>query len=94
VKASVVTAYGSPEVMRYQVMPDPELGSGEVLVQVVVAIGNRVTNLKPGQRVCGWSYHTYAELVADKAELFAVVPEAMDLVDAAAIPLAGVTAVS
>ena len=57
----------------------------------VVATGDGVTDLKVGDRVCGWSYHTYAELVADKATLFAKVPETMDLVDAAAIPLVGVT---
>jgi NADPH:quinone reductase-like Zn-dependent oxidoreductase len=57
----------------------------------VVATGGGVTDLKVGDRVCGWSYHTYAELVVDKATLFAKVPETMDLVDAAAIPLVGVT---
>jgi NADPH:quinone reductase-like Zn-dependent oxidoreductase len=57
----------------------------------VVATSDGVTDLKVGDRVCGWSYRTYAELVADKATLFARVPETMDLIDAAAIPLAGVT---
>jgi NADPH:quinone reductase-like Zn-dependent oxidoreductase len=57
----------------------------------VVATGDAVTDLKVGERVCAWSYHTYAELVAGKATLFAKVPETMDLVDAAAIPLAGLT---
>jgi NADPH:quinone reductase-like Zn-dependent oxidoreductase len=126
-KASVVSAYGGPDVMKYQDMPDPKPGAGDVLVKVagiginpedmlerngdlkdrwpmhfptiigldvsgtVVATGDGVTDLKVGQRVCGWSYHTYAELVADKATLFAKVPETMDLVDAAAIPLVGVT---
>jgi len=127
VKASVVTAYGGPEVMRYQDMPDPKPGPGDVLVRVagiginpedmlerngaikdrwqlnfpaiigldvsgtVVATGDGVTGLTVGERVCGWSYHTYAELVADKASLFARVPETMDLAEAAAIPLVGVT---
>jgi NADPH:quinone reductase-like Zn-dependent oxidoreductase len=113
--------------MRYQDMPDPNLGAGDVLVRVagiginpedmlerngvlkdqwqlrfpaiigldvsgtVVATGEGVTDLTVGERVCGWSYHTYAELVADKATLFAKVPETMDLVEAAAIPLVGVT---
>jgi NADPH:quinone reductase-like Zn-dependent oxidoreductase len=113
--------------MKYQEMPDPELGVGEVLVKVagiginpedmlerngdlkdrypmhfpaiigldvsgtVVATGDGVAELKVGDRVCAWSYHTYAELVADKATLFAMVPETMDLADAAAIPLVGVT---
>jgi len=126
-KASVVSAYGGPEVMKYQDMPDPELGVGDVLVKVagiginpedmlerngdlkdrwpmhfpaiigldvsgtVVATGDGVTDLKVGDRVCAWTYHTYAELVADKATLFAKVPETMDLVDAAAIPLVGIT---
>ncbi|MGR4064569.1 MAG: NADP-dependent oxidoreductase, partial [Vulcanimicrobiaceae bacterium] len=126
-KASVVSAYGGPEVMKYQDMPDPKPGAGEVLVEAagiginpedmlerngaikdrwqlhfpaiigldvsgtIVATGDDVTDLKAGDRVCGWSYHTYAELVADKATFFAKVPETMSLVDAAAIPLVGVT---
>src|SRR5580658_9175387 len=126
-KASVVSAYGGPEVMKYQDMPDLELGVADVLVKVagiginpedmlerngdlkdrwplrfpaiigldvsgtVVATGDGVADLKVGERVCAWSYHTYAELVADKAIFFAKVPETMDLVDAAAIPLVGVT---
>ena len=126
-KASVVTAYGGPEVMKYQDMPDPEPGAGDVLIKVagiginpedmlerngvlkdrsplhfpaiigldvsgtVVATGDGVTDLTVGARVCAFSYHTYAEVVADKATLFARVPETIDLVDAAAIPLVGVT---
>ena len=126
-KASVMTAYGGPEVMKYQDMPDPKPGGGDVLVKVtgiginpedmlerngdlkdtyplhfpaiigldvsgtVVATGDGVTDLVVGERVCAWSYHTYAELIADKARLFAKVPETMDLVDAAAIPLVAVT---
>jgi NADPH:quinone reductase-like Zn-dependent oxidoreductase len=126
VKASVVTAYGGPEVMQYRDMPDPTPGAGDVLVKVagiginpediqerngevpgwqlqfpaiigldvsgtVVATGEGVTDLTAGDRVCGWSYHTYAELVAGKATFFAKVPDAMDLVDAAAVPLVGLT---
>ncbi|MGA2761176.1 MAG: NADP-dependent oxidoreductase [Candidatus Cybelea sp.] len=126
-KASVVTAYGGPEVMKYQDMPDPKLGAGDVLIKVagiginpedmlerngdlkdrwqlqfpaiigldvsgtVIATGAGVTSLKAGDRVCAWSYHTYAELLADEATLFAKVPATMDLVDAAAIPLVGIT---
>ena len=126
-KASVVSAYGGPEVMHYQDMPDPQVGVGDILIKVagiginpedmlerngdlkdqwpmhfpaiigldvsgtVLASGDGVTDLKAGDRVCAWSYHTYAELVADKATLFAKVPATMDLVDAAAIPLVGLT---
>ena len=113
--------------MKYQDMPDPEPGTGDVLIKVagiginpedmlerngtlkaqfplrfpaiigldvsgtVIATGNGVTDLQAGDRVCAWSYHTYAELVVDKAALFAKVPETMDLVDASAIPLVGLT---
>jgi NADPH:quinone reductase-like Zn-dependent oxidoreductase len=127
VKASVMTAYGGPEVMKYQDMPDPVPGAGDVLIAAagiginpedmlerngdlkdrfplhfpaiigldvsgtVVATGDGVTDFKAGDRVCGWTYHTYAELVADKAALFAKAPETLDLVDAAAIPLVGLT---
>jgi NADPH:quinone reductase-like Zn-dependent oxidoreductase len=126
VKASVLSAYGGPEVMKYQDMPDPDVGAGDVLVKVagiginpedmlerngvlkdqfplqfpaiigldvsgtVIAVGDGA-DLAAGDRVCGWSYHTYAELVADKAMLFAKVPETMDLVDAAAVPLVSLT---
>jgi NADPH:quinone reductase-like Zn-dependent oxidoreductase len=122
-----MTAYGGPDVMKYQEMPDPQLGAGEVLVKAagiginpedmlerngvlkdqfplhfpaiigldvsgtVAATGDGVTDLKAGDRVCGWTYHTYAELVVDKSAVFAKVPESMDLVDAAAIPLVAVT---
>jgi NADPH:quinone reductase-like Zn-dependent oxidoreductase len=127
VKASAVTAYGGPEVMKYLDVPDPVAGAGDILIKVagiginpedmlerngdikdtsplefpaiigldvsgtVIAIGDGVADLSIGDRVCGWSYHTYAELVAGKAILFAKVPERMNLVDAAAISLAGVT---
>jgi NADPH:quinone reductase-like Zn-dependent oxidoreductase len=122
-----MSAYGGPEVMNYQDMPDPIPGAGDVLVKVagiginpedmlerngvlkdryplrfpaiigldvsgtVAAVGDGVTDLEVGERVCAWSYHTYAELVAGNAALFAKVPDSMDLVDAAAIPLVGVT---
>jgi NADPH:quinone reductase-like Zn-dependent oxidoreductase len=33
-KASVVTAYGGPEVMKYQDVPDPKPGADDVLVRV------------------------------------------------------------
>jgi NADPH:quinone reductase-like Zn-dependent oxidoreductase len=122
----VVTAYGGPDVMKYQDMPDPTPGPGDILVKVagiginpedilernsqvenwqlrfpaiigldvsgtVIATGSGVADLEAGDRVCGWSYHTYAELVADKAIFFAKLPQTMDLIDASALPLVGLT---
>ena len=112
--------------MKYQDMPDPTLGAGDILVRVagiginpedllerngevenwtldfpaiigldvsgtVIARGEGVTEVGVGDRVCAFSYHTYAELLADKASYFAKVPDGMDLVNAAAYPLVGVT---
>jgi NADPH:quinone reductase-like Zn-dependent oxidoreductase len=57
----------------------------------VAARGAGVTDLAVGDRVCAWAYHTYAELCAANATLFAKVPDDMDLADAAALPLVGTT---
>ncbi len=57
----------------------------------VVTLGDGVTNLAVGDKVCAWAYHTYAELCAANADLFAKVPDGMDLVDAAAYPLVTLT---
>jgi NADPH:quinone reductase-like Zn-dependent oxidoreductase len=54
-------------------------------------IGDGVTSLAVGDKVAAWAYHTFAELVAAKAELFARVPDGLDLVDAAAVPLVALT---
>lgn len=53
----------------------------------IVKIGDGVIDLAVGERVAATAAHTYAELVAGKAELFARVPDGLDLVDAAALPL-------
>jgi NADPH:quinone reductase-like Zn-dependent oxidoreductase len=57
----------------------------------VEKIGAGVQGVAAGDRVLAWAYHTYAELCAVKAELLASVPQDMDLVDAAALPLVTMT---
>ena len=126
-KASVMHAYGGPEVMRYEDFADPVAGHGEVLVRVaaasinpvdlmqragataaymplqfpgiigwdvsgtVEALGSGVTDFKVGDRVMGWAFHTFADLVAVNAGLLAHVPDGLNLVDAAALPLVTTT---
>ena len=124
-KAAVIHQYGGPEQLKYEDMPDPVPGPGEVLVKVAAAginpidliersgatdwthdfpailgwdvsgtilkLGDGVSGLAVGEKVAAWADHTYAELVAAKAELFARVPEGLDLVDAAALPLVTLT---
>jgi len=58
---------------------------------VVRAIGKGVTNVTPGDKVFGVSWKTYAQLCVVKAAELAKVPEGLDLVRAAALPLVTIT---
>lgn len=64
---------------------------------VVEAVGSDVINLKPGDRVCfcyggiGGAPGTYAEFAVVPAELLAVIPDSVDFVTAAALPLVFIT---
>ncbi len=54
---------------------------------IVRAVGPGVTSLAPGDRVFGRAMRAYAELCVVKAEQLAKIPEGLDLVEAAALPL-------
>jgi NADPH:quinone reductase-like Zn-dependent oxidoreductase len=58
---------------------------------VVRAVGANVKHFKPGDRVLALSNHTYAELVAVNDSDVSHLPDGVDLVDAAAIPLIALT---
>ena len=57
----------------------------------VVRVGPGARGFSVGNRVLAWAYHTYAELCAVKAEFLAKVPDGLDLVEAAALPLVTTT---
>jgi NADPH:quinone reductase-like Zn-dependent oxidoreductase len=57
----------------------------------VIEVGAGVTTFKPGMRVLGRVESAYAERVVGPAEGWAEVPSALDLVDAAALPLVALT---
>lgn len=57
----------------------------------IAALGPGVTGFSIGDRVLAWADQTYAELCAVKAELLAKVPEGLDPVAAAALPLVTTT---
>lgn len=65
---------------------------------VVEAVGPAVTSFQPGDRVCAYArkfcvqHGTYAEYVAVVEESVAPAPRSVDLVRAAALPLASLTA--
>ncbi len=53
----------------------------------VAAVGEDVTAFAEGDRVFALALHTYAERVVVKASELARIPESLDIVDAAALPL-------
>ena len=57
----------------------------------VVRVGPGVSGVSPGDKALAWASHTYAELCAIKAELLAKVPDGLNLVEAAALPLVTTT---
>jgi NADPH:quinone reductase-like Zn-dependent oxidoreductase len=57
----------------------------------VRAVGSNVHNFKVGDRVLALTNATYAELVAVESSLVTHLPDGVDLVDAAAIPLISLT---
>ena len=57
----------------------------------IVEVGPGVTRLRVGARVAGLVWGGYAERVVAKEDAWAEVPEALNLVDAAAVPLVALT---
>lgn len=61
------------------------------LAGTVASVAPDVAGFSVGDKVLAWAYHTYAELCVVKAELLAKLPEGLDLVEAAALPLVTLT---
>jgi NADPH:quinone reductase-like Zn-dependent oxidoreductase len=57
----------------------------------VEKLGAGAHGFSVGDQVLAWADHTYAELCAVKADLLAKVPDGMNFVDAAALPLVTMT---
>src|ERR1700685_2938324 len=58
---------------------------------IVRAVGSNIRTFKPGDHVIALAGATYSELVLVPGEHLALLPEGMDSVDAAAIPLVSLT---
>ncbi|HSO95512.1 MAG TPA: zinc-binding dehydrogenase [Acidimicrobiia bacterium] len=119
-KAAVYYETGPPDVLRYEDVPDPVPGPGEVLLQVeaisieggdtlnraggemagsphivgyqcagtIVDLGPDVTDRTVGQRVvCTNLFGSHAELTAVPSILTWVVPDGLDIVEAACVPV-------
>jgi NADPH:quinone reductase-like Zn-dependent oxidoreductase len=126
-KAVVLHEYGGPDKLKYEDVPDPTAGEGELLVRlsatsvnpvdykmrsgaakdhfpvkfpgilgrdiagVVRAVGPGVSGFAPGDKVIALGSHSYAELAVVKAQDAALVPDGLDVVEAAALPLVTLT---
>ena len=64
---------------------------GKDVSGVVRAVGSNIRHFKPGDRVLAVADATYAEFVAVLGEQLTHLPDGLDLVDAAAIPLVSLT---
>jgi NADPH:quinone reductase-like Zn-dependent oxidoreductase len=64
---------------------------GKDVSGVVRAVGSNIRHFKPGDPVLGTADATYAQFVAVKGALLTHLPDGMDLIDAAAIPLVSLT---
>jgi NADPH2:quinone reductase len=124
-KAAVYYETGPPSVLRYEDVPDPKVGPGDVLVDVeaisieggdtlnraggemassphivgyqcagtIAEVGADVTDRQPGQRVvCTMLWGSHAERVATPSIVTWVVPDGLDIVEAACVPVAWGTA--
>jgi NADPH:quinone reductase-like Zn-dependent oxidoreductase len=57
----------------------------------VLKPGPGVKDFAAGDKVFAWAFHTYAELCVVKAAILARIPDGVDTVDAAALPLVTIT---
>jgi NADPH2:quinone reductase len=119
-KAAVYYETGAPSVFRYEDVPDPGCGAGDVLVDVeaisieggdtlnraggemassphivgyqcagtIAEVGPDVTDREPGQRVvCTMLSGSHAERIATPSIVTWVVPDGLDIVEAACVPV-------
>jgi NADPH:quinone reductase-like Zn-dependent oxidoreductase len=64
---------------------------GKDLSGLVRAVGSNIRHFKPGDRVLGMADATYAQFVSVPGDVLTHLPDGLDLIDAAAIPLVSLT---
>jgi NADPH:quinone reductase-like Zn-dependent oxidoreductase len=100
VRAASVNPYdwhflrGTPTFARvFMGMGGPRFpGLGADLAGVVESVGAKVRNFRPGDAVFGMAKGAFAEFACAKATQLAVKPEKVSFAQAAALPIAGITA--
>ena len=124
-KAAVYYETGPPSVFKYEDVPDPAVGPGDVLVDVeaisieggdtlnraggemassphivgyqcagtIAEVGSEVTDRQPGQKVvCTMLWGSHAEQIVVPPIVTWLVPDGLDIVEAACVPVAFATA--
>jgi NADPH:quinone reductase-like Zn-dependent oxidoreductase len=64
---------------------------GRDVAGTVVETGANVRNLKTDQKVIGMAYRTYAQYVTAPADTLTVIPDGLDMEEAAALPVVTTT---
>src|SRR5438046_4444788 len=82
-RAIVQDKYGAPEVLNLREVNMPEPLNG---------VGRNVTQFRPGDHVFGEVHSSYAEYVCVAADRIGSKPTNLRFEQAAAVPLAGITA--
>ncbi|MBN1597560.1 MAG: NAD(P)-dependent alcohol dehydrogenase [Bacteroidales bacterium] len=82
---------------KYIMGSDFPIVLGYDVAGTVIKTGDKVSNLKPGDRVCGVLYgNKYGgglqEMAKGKENCFSVIPDGIDHIKSAALPMAGLTA--
>lgn len=77
---------------RYQVKPPLPHTPGRELAGIVEAVGEGVTNVKPGDRVMTMAANGFAEYALAQAAMVIPVPETLEFTEAASLPLNYLTA--
>lgn len=86
---------GRPSILRIAgngLRRPKQTGVGRDVAGTVIAVGASVTRFQPGDEVFGVGPGTFAEKVATKEDNLAPKPRELTFVEAAAIPIAAVTA--
>lgn len=86
--------WGTPYAIRpvYGIRRPRRRVIGQDLAGVVESVGAKVTRFWPGDEVFGGGFATFAELAAAPAKRLALKPDGLGFEEAAALPIAGLTA--
>ena len=92
--ADVFIVTGRPRVLQLAMgRPAPRSAiRGSDVSGIVESVGAGVTRFSPGDHVFGWGKGSFAEYLVTAQDNLALVPDALDLAEAASLPMVGAVA--